>query len=278
MAGPDFSKSTIDTLAQRAGFQCSNPACRVNTVGPNGNVSKSTVIGEAAHIKGAKPGAKRYDSSMSDAERAAISNGIWLCRNCHGLIDRDEVTFTADVLFRWRSEHEEQIAKKLGARELPQQSITTDIRRERDVASMRQLMSCLNIPALEQHIHQLPHTITETDLFFHQAFSDLRNSTSFHLYDPTLDETTKNLSEAWDRATQYAYRYRSCGNGHYIFSNEGDAPLSSDQQTDWDNIEKERHAMMHYLVTLLNYIRNSYIEIDIRETNENARKRYASIA
>jgi hypothetical protein len=61
---PDFSKKTVDTLAKRAGFICSNPDCRVSTVGPNSNPEKSTMIGEAAHILGARPNSKRYSSSV----------------------------------------------------------------------------------------------------------------------------------------------------------------------------------------------------------------------
>ncbi len=40
---PDFSKATIDTLAKRAAFKCSNPDCRIATVGPNDNINKSTL-------------------------------------------------------------------------------------------------------------------------------------------------------------------------------------------------------------------------------------------
>lgn len=112
---PDFSKSTITTLAQRASYICSNPDCRIVTVGPNSDDTKATVIGEAAHIFAARPGQARYGSSMSDVARAEISNGIWLCRNCHGLIDRDEKEFPAELLFQWRRDHEAELAKKLGS-------------------------------------------------------------------------------------------------------------------------------------------------------------------
>jgi hypothetical protein len=117
MVAPDFSKLTIDTLARRARFQCSNPDCGAQTVGPNSDPAKATMIGEAAHIMGAQPGAVRYDSVMSDATRAAITNGIWLCRNCHGQIDRDAAKYPAQLLFAWRKDHEDRVARELGARE-----------------------------------------------------------------------------------------------------------------------------------------------------------------
>lgn len=97
---PDFNKKTIDTLAKRAAYKCSNPDCRVVTVGPNSDTTKSTVIGEAAHIFGARPNSKRYCTRMTDAARAEITNAIWLCRNCHKLIDMDENLYTSEVLFK----------------------------------------------------------------------------------------------------------------------------------------------------------------------------------
>jgi hypothetical protein len=71
-------------------------------------------IGEAAHIFGARQGAARYREEMTDVSRAEITNGIWLCRNCHRLIDSDASRFPADLMFRWRTLHEEYVLSKLG--------------------------------------------------------------------------------------------------------------------------------------------------------------------
>lgn len=113
---PDFARQTIETLARRSRFQCSNPDCGIHTVAANVAPDKATVIGEAAHIAGAKPGAARYDDKMSDATRSAITNGIWLCRNCHVKIDRDPARFSTELLLLWRQDHEEKILSELGTR------------------------------------------------------------------------------------------------------------------------------------------------------------------
>lgn len=112
---PDFPKKTVDTLAKRASFLCSNPACRKGTIGPNAVQDKATTIGEAAHIKGAREKAPRYDSEMTDAARGEITNGIWLCRNCHKLIDSDPLEFPTELLFAWREEHEAYVGENLGS-------------------------------------------------------------------------------------------------------------------------------------------------------------------
>lgn len=113
---PDFNKKTIDTLAKRAAFKCSNPDCRTLTIGPNSDENKSTLIGEAAHILGARPNSKRFIQSMTDFARSEITNGIWLCRNCHKLIDTDERKYTSELLYIWREEHENYILTELGNR------------------------------------------------------------------------------------------------------------------------------------------------------------------
>jgi hypothetical protein len=51
---------------------------------------------------------------MPDVERAAISNAIWLCRDCHGLVDKDERRFPSDLLFLWKETHEAKITEEMG--------------------------------------------------------------------------------------------------------------------------------------------------------------------
>jgi len=124
----DFTKPTVDTLARRVGYLCSNPSCRKHTSGPNSNDNKSTLIGIAAHITAAAPGGPRYDSSLSPDERKGINNGIWLCSNCATLIDKDELTYSTELLKFWKTQLEFEMSKSLAGQS---SSITT--RRERPI-------------------------------------------------------------------------------------------------------------------------------------------------
>lgn len=111
---PDFNKATIEALGKRAGYLCSNPDCRTPTVGPNSNPSGTTSIGEAAHISGARPRSARYRRGSNDVLRADITNGIWLCRNCHKMVDNDEKRHTENLLLQWREQHERFVSERLG--------------------------------------------------------------------------------------------------------------------------------------------------------------------
>lgn len=117
MAAPDFNNETILKLGQRVAYRCSNPDCGVRTIGPNQIPTKATLICEAAHIRGARPGTARYDPQMTDAERADISNGIWLCGDCHKRIDSDPDKFPIDLLKKWKVDAEAQADAHIGKRE-----------------------------------------------------------------------------------------------------------------------------------------------------------------
>lgn len=109
----NFTKSTIDILAKRCGFLCSNPNCRKHTIGPNQNLQKATLIGIAAHITAASPEGPRYNVNLSEAERIHIDNGIWLCSNCATLIDKDENRFPIDLLKSWKDDIESEMLENL---------------------------------------------------------------------------------------------------------------------------------------------------------------------
>ena len=97
--------------------------CKVNTALPHTDPSKSINLGEAAHIKGRRQGLNnRYDSEMSDKDRADISNGIWLCSTCHNEIDSDEIRYTSEAVLKIKSEHEEALMDKGSRRVLSQQA------------------------------------------------------------------------------------------------------------------------------------------------------------
>lgn len=108
-----FTRATREILAKRAGQMCSNPFCNLSTTGPHSDSKKAIDIGEAAHIRGANPGSKRYEISMTSIERRDITNGIWLCRKCAKLIDSDDLKYTIETLFEWKRNHESKVEKRI---------------------------------------------------------------------------------------------------------------------------------------------------------------------
>lgn len=115
MASNDrFKQPVIVTIAKRAANRCSNPDCGAVTSGPSDDPSSSVNVGEAAHIYGANPGSARFDPAMASVDRSAITNAIWLCGNCHKLIDDDPDRYPPGLLFEWQRNHERHIGEIVG--------------------------------------------------------------------------------------------------------------------------------------------------------------------
>ncbi len=122
--GPDFQKPVKEALAKRAAQKCSNPGCRKPTSGPHSDPSRAVNRGEAAHIRGARPGSARYDPAMTDEQRADPSNGIWLCVGCAALIDRDAAEFPVETLQRWKADLEAWVAEGCPSPKEPMREVT----------------------------------------------------------------------------------------------------------------------------------------------------------
>lgn len=117
--GPDFDQATVDTLAARSALICNH--CRCLTVGPSDARGDLKIkLGEAAHIHAQKPTGPRYESQMTDAERGDIANGIWLCANCHTMVDKNKgIDFPASLLKDWKSTHEGIVSSLLHTHRSP---------------------------------------------------------------------------------------------------------------------------------------------------------------
>lgn len=109
----NFTKKTVEILAKRVGYLCSNPDCRRHTIGPNEDLEKTTIIGVAAHITAASQGGPRFDENLTTEQRINIDNAIWLCSNCSTLIDKDKDKYSVSQLKKWRSDTELELTNNL---------------------------------------------------------------------------------------------------------------------------------------------------------------------
>ena len=135
-ARDDFTPSVKRMLAQRAGYHCSNPACRRFQVGPSsGSSDKAVNLGKAAHIRAAAPGGPRYDSEQSSEHRSSIENGIYLCGGCADLVDKNNGEgYPTEKLGEWKETHEEWIRERLNRGELDDQSFDSVIWQEKSIS------------------------------------------------------------------------------------------------------------------------------------------------
>lgn len=107
----EFSAETKRTMAVRAAHFCSNPRCMKLTAGPHSNEEEALTTGHAAHIHAAAENGPRWDPKQTTEQRKHISNGIWLCRECGDIVDKNTEAHSADQLRRWKSDHEKMISE-----------------------------------------------------------------------------------------------------------------------------------------------------------------------
>lgn len=111
------SKHTATLLWGACGNECCNPDCSEQVLLLDKAHKEIKKLGEIAHIKGAKPGSNRYDSSQTDEERHHYDNLLILCRKCHkeqphGVdIPANESKYPAALLKEWKYSHLEKIQK-----------------------------------------------------------------------------------------------------------------------------------------------------------------------
>ncbi|MNQ58097.1 hypothetical protein D3C85_722860 [compost metagenome] len=107
----DFKAATKTALARRAAHFCSNPRCLKLTIGPHSDPTKALTSGHAAHIHAASELGPRYKASQTVVERTSIENGLWLCRECGVIVDGDEDAYEADLLRKWKIDHEAMVSE-----------------------------------------------------------------------------------------------------------------------------------------------------------------------
>lgn len=95
-------------LAFRSGGVCAFQPCGKHLT-YEAKVGDDTHVAEAAHIRGEKPDAARYDASMTNEERDNVRNLIYLCADHHTIIDKVEADWPAETLLALKESHETKV-------------------------------------------------------------------------------------------------------------------------------------------------------------------------
>lgn len=143
----DFTQATVQRLAKRVGFRCSNPECRKPTSGPGAD-GGTVSLGVAAHITAASAGGPRFNEHLTADGRRSAENGIWLCQQCSRLVDADDSAYEVADLNDWKAFAEAAAAVELRGYE---------IRKGRDFPALEAKMPAL-IEEMRTDLHSEPFT------------------------------------------------------------------------------------------------------------------------
>ena len=192
MPAPDFSQETINLLAFRACLICNNPRCATVTVGPSDAKGHLAIkLGEAAHICAKRSGQARYDADMSDDQRAAPENGIWLCASCHTMVDKNlGHDFPKEVLLDWKRKHEEVIRSLLYTHRSPWPLIRKFSEEGQIAQEAVDALETHGALYMDRNIENPPHVL----LSIERLRSELQDLVRKIRYDSQLKDLIKDLS------------------------------------------------------------------------------------
>jgi DNA-binding protein Fis len=176
---------------------CNNPDCLTITVGPSDAAGDLKInLGEAAHIKAARDGEARWDKDMLDGQRADISNGIWLCANCHTMVDKNEgLDFPRTLLEAWKQEHGEMIKTLLLSHRSPiayLRQITKEGRTAQKIVDIADTRGALYQPP---HLENQAHVIDSIDQLRKQYRGVLKGIEFDKELKSVLQQISKHLQE-----------------------------------------------------------------------------------
>ena len=107
----NYPPSTLKRLFGRSGNQCAHPECTNSLIESRTESSDSAVIAHICHIHSKNGPRPRAD--LDEKELNLYENLILLCPTHHVLVDRQEETYTADMLRKWKEEHESEMERRL---------------------------------------------------------------------------------------------------------------------------------------------------------------------
>lgn len=170
----------------------------------------------------------------------------------------------------------ETIIKKNPAR--PSDSNTKsekDIKREKDIANLRILMSCIHIPTFDLFTADLPHRILERIFFFWYSFEGNYDSNTFHIYDKTLNEKLKHLRISWGNSLSYGQLFHASGSSkYYNLYLPMDVFTDAKSEESFNELTEETLKLREIFKELIIYIRDNYLEVDLNELSDKAIQNY----
>jgi hypothetical protein len=140
--------------------------------------------------------------------------------------------------------------------------------------TIKTVLRTIHWPTLDNHIQELPLLVFDPIFHFWEGFNGVVTSSLFHIYDPVLASEIQRLHRQWGVTVSFGIHYMPKGNGSYIFVNPGHRPLTSEQERDWERIQKAALALTDVKKKLLDHIRRAFEEVDIERLSNEAWSEY----
>lgn len=148
-------------------------------------------------------------------------------------------------------------------------------KRKIDVSNLKWALGSIHIPTFDHFIEEIPSKIYSRIFYYKEGFSSILDSNSFHIYDQTLQQLLKKVKVNWNQTLSYGQHYGPDGSGvYYNYHLPFDMFPSEQAEKDFNKLARIREELDKDFRSLLLYIRNNYLEVDLEETSKNAFEGY----
>jgi len=150
-----------------------------------------------------------------------------------------------------------------------------ELKKEKDIANLKILMSCIHIQTLDLFISELPHKLIGGIFFFWHSFQGNYDSNTFHIYDSVLNEKLFNFRNSWENTLNFENLFRPLPNGKdFIFHMPFDVFQDEQTESGYNELRGEGIRLGRFFKELIIYIRENYLEVELNELSEQAKKQY----
>ncbi|HAS6227706.1 TPA: HNH endonuclease [Vibrio vulnificus] len=188
-----FKVKIAEMIAYRAAYICSNPECNTLTIGATiSDPQLKNKKGEAAHILGEKLGSARHEPNPS-IDVGGVENGLWLCANCHTLVDKNKgADYSSKDLFEWKKDHEETISMLLRTHRSPLPLISRQSKNRKIAQNIVDFISSKGAYFQPSSIEDPAYVIASIDLVRKRVQREVRDIDS----DKRLKEICRSIQDA----------------------------------------------------------------------------------
>lgn len=149
-----------------------------------------------------------------------------------------------------------------------------EIRRDKDINNLTELLSNINLPTIDIYIHYLPNRIVDKIFFFLYGVQDVVNSSSFHIYNEELSALINDFISLWEKTLSYSHLFKVDSSNNYILHLPFDVFERRKDEEDFAQLTKDAIDFKTLYNKLIKFIRENYLDIDIDELSNLAGDKY----
>ncbi len=139
-------------------------------------------------------------------------------------------------------------------------------RRQRDIQTLREMMSFVHIPTIDQFVDDLGNGyVPRKIMIFHAGFEEVVASSLFHIYDRELASRVIKFRTSWNASLSFGAYFFRAGDDYSFHS--GGGSFTSKERAVLEEIQEAARGLRAAFRELLNYIHEHYMDIDLAQTS-----------